>query len=149
MCLTARPSVRCDRELPTAEIRPSHRGPATSGAVRAFRGRCTVAHRWRHKRIDTPAELARKARYNSPEHRAARKRFTVLVEAGLGVCWRCGRGLVPGRWHVGHIDDGSAIAGPECMSCNLRAAARKGALVANARRKRARSMSANVTTLGW
>lgn len=94
-----------------------------------------AAHRWRHKRTDTPAELARKARYNSPEHRAARKRFTVLVDAGLGVCWRCGERLYPGQWQVGHSDDGTQIMGPESTACNRRAAAVKGARVANRRRR--------------
>lgn len=107
-----------------------------------------AAHRWRHKRTDTPAELARRARYNSPEHRAARKRYTVLVASGQGRCWRCGSQLYPGQWQVGHDDAGLVIRGPECTTCNRRAAARKGARVANTRRKQVRVM-ASTTTLDW
>lgn len=108
-----------------------------------------MAHRWRHKRTDTSAELARRARYNSPEHRAARKRYAVLVDAGLGVCWRCGCQLYPGAWQTGHNDAGTVIMGPECLPCQRGHASRKGARVANARRKRVRAMGSATTTLDW
>lgn len=94
-----------------------------------------AAHRWHTKTRGTPADAARAARYNSPEHRAARKRYTVLVAAGQAMCWRCGCVLYPEHWQVGHNDAGTVIMGPECTPCNRTAAARKGARVANRRRK--------------
>lgn len=101
------------------------------------------AHRWANKTHGTPAEKARRARYDSAEHRAARAQFRKLVEYGLARCWRphCGRRLVPGQWHVGHGEDG-VIRGPECASCNLRAAAIKGARVRNAKAKAKRFVRA-------
>ena len=59
------------------------------------------------------------------EHRALRRRLARDVEAGLGVCWRCGRPIAPGAsWHLGHTDDGSAHAGIECVPCNTSAGGR-------------------------
>lgn len=93
-------------------------------------------HRWRHKNPHTPAEAARRAKYNSPEHRAARAHYTPLVAAGIAHCWRpdCRARLVPGRWHVGHNDPGDQIMGPECDTCNRTHAARKGNRIAKAKR---------------
>lgn len=92
-----------------------------------------MPNRWHVKRKDTPAERARKARYASPEHRAASRALAAEVDAGRGYCWRCGGWIDPhakdaaGKraWHVGHL--GSVIRGPEHSRCNLRAAARDGA----------------------
>ncbi len=85
------------------------------------------------------------SKYDSAEHRAARAHYRKLVDYGLAVCWRCGRLLVPGAWHVGHDDvNTNVIRGPECASCNLKAGARKGAKVANAKRKAARATAAFV-----
>lgn len=93
-----------------------------------------------HRKRTTPAELARRAKYNSPAHKQARARFTKLVAAGLARCWRCGVALRPGAWHVGHDDHQiDLIRGPECVPCNRRAAASKGAKVANAKRKTVRT----------
>lgn len=95
---------------------------------------------WARKRKDTAAELARDARYRTPEYRAAERALRTAVEAGRGLCWRCGGWIDPsarvwrGRrgwmraWHVGHDDrDPSVIRGAEHERCNLRAAARAGA----------------------
>lgn len=93
---------------------------------------------WHRKRTDTPAVQARKRKYDSAEHRAARARFKVLVDYGLARCWRptCGKILIPGHWHVGHDDHQiDLIRGPECASCNRKAGASKGARIANAKRK--------------
>lgn len=91
-----------------------------------------------HRKRRGPADRARQRKYDGAEHQAAKRAFTQLVAAGLARCWRpgCGRVLKPGRWHVGHDDHRvNVIRGPECVPCNLTAAARKGAVVANARRK--------------
>lgn len=113
---------------------------------------------WRTADKTSPAALARAARYRSPEYRATEKALIALVSTGRGWCWRCGRWLDPhariqaGRrlvraWHVGHDDlDTSVIRGPECAVCNLSAGGRKGARVANQRRKVVRGPS---TTLRW
>lgn len=95
---------------------------------------------WHRKRTNTPAVAARKAKYNSAAHKAARAHVKILVASGRAYCWRpnCGKQLQPGHWHVGHDDlDPNRIRGGECASCNLKAGARKGALITNARRKAA------------
>lgn len=106
--------------------------------------RSVTNNRWRQGR-DTAADAARRAKYDSPEHRAARAYYGLQVAKRQAVCWRCGNLLLPGRWHVGHDDhDTSAIRGPECDTCNRKAGARKGALIANARRKARREAAAFV-----
>lgn len=93
---------------------------------------------WHRVNRNTAAVKARRAKYNSPEHKAARAHLKILVASGRAYCWRCGKQLVPGNWHVGHNDPGTRIMGGECArECNLRAAARKGARIANAKRKAA------------
>lgn len=91
---------------------------------------------WHRVRTDTAAYRARRAKYNSAEHKAARKHYAAWIAAGNGRCWRC---LLPiplgSEWHVGHSDDGRTIMGAEHASCNKGAAASKGARVANAKRK--------------
>lgn len=102
-----------------------------------------TASGWHRVRTDTPAYRARRAKYNSAEHRAARRQFELLIAAGLGICWRCNQRIpagTPGRaWVVGHDDiQVHVIRGPEhARSCNHKAAASKGARVANAKRKAA------------
>lgn len=95
-----------------------------------------TASGWHRKRTDTPAERERAATYSSPEHRAQVDAVKALVASGRAFCWRCGKHLPPGsKAHAGHHDsDRSRYMGAECPSCNLRAAARKGARVANGRR---------------
>lgn len=100
-----------------------------------------AASGWHRKRTDTAAVKARKRKYDSAEHRAARAHYRKLVEYGLATCWRptCGKVLVPGHWHVGHDDHQvNVIRGPECASCNRKAGASKGARIANAKRQAAR-----------
>ncbi len=65
-----------------------------------------------------------------------RAALNVLVDAGQGRCWRCGLPINPGTaWHTGHDDtDRSVIRGAEHASCNLSAAASKGARAVNAAR---------------
>ncbi len=91
---------------------------------------------WHRADPNTPAAQARRRQYDSPEHRAARAKVKKDIAAGTAYCWRCGNWLPPGtQAHVGHSNDRSTILGAECESCNLSAAASKGARVANARRK--------------
>jgi hypothetical protein len=92
---------------------------------------------WHRKNLNTDAERARRAKYQSAEHKAARKHYKTLVERGVILrCWRCGARIVPGNWHVGHDDvNVNLIRGPECATCNKKAAASKGAKVTNAQRK--------------
>lgn len=90
-----------------------------------------------HRKRPGAADAVRKRKYDSAEHRAARREVARLVAAGLAQCWRCGT-RTAAKWHAGHNDGGDRYMGPECSTCNLRAAARKGALIANARRAAAR-----------
>lgn len=89
------------------------------------------------RRQPTPADAARRAEYDSPEYRRERARLGREVKAGQAACWRCGGPIAPGStWHVGHDDhDRRIVRGAEHSSCNLRAAASKGARIANARRQ--------------
>lgn len=84
---------------------------------------------WSRKRKNTPAELARRAEYDSPEYRRIRAALKAEHAAGRAHCWRCGRHIPPAMpRHTGHDDrDRTVIRGNECPSCNLSAAARKGA----------------------
>lgn len=98
-----------------------------------------MAHRWHTASRTSPATQARRAKYNSPEHRAARKHYAAWIATGHGRCWRCGGRIEAGSdWQLGHDDLAtSVIRGAEHRACNLRAAARKGNRIANARRKAA------------
>lgn len=93
-----------------------------------------AASGWHRKRRNTPAERARRAEYDSPEYRAIRKALKAEHAAGRAHCWRCGRHIPPSMpRHTGHDDyDRTVIRGNECVTCNLPAAARKGAGVRNA-----------------
>lgn len=92
---------------------------------------------WHRKNKNTAAEAARNAKYASPEHKAARRQIRALLEQGVTLaCWRCGERITPGAWHVGHDDvQVNLTRGAECRPCNLKAAASKGAKVANAKRR--------------
>lgn len=69
-------------------------------------------------------------------HRQLRKQWEPIVAAGGVGCWRCGRVINPGTpWHLGHSDWGNVTKGPECVKCNLSAAARKGRLVQTLRKR--------------
>lgn len=92
---------------------------------------------WHRKKL-TPADARRRAQYDSPEHRAIRAALKALVATGQAWCWRCGKHIPPGSpVHAGHDDaDRRVYRGAECPPCNLKAAASKGARVANARRRK-------------
>lgn len=82
---------------------------------------------WRRQDRNSPAALARQARYRTPEYRAESKRLAALVEAGNGFCHRCHRWINPAHrtpwghraWHVGHDPSGLVILGAEHYRCNL------------------------------
>lgn len=103
---------------------------------------------WHRRDNNSPASKARKAKYNSAEHRNARKHYAAWIATGNGRCWRCGRPITPGSdWHVGHDDLATnVIRGAEHAACNKTAAARKGNRIAMAKRKLVRS---RVTRLTW
>lgn len=110
-----------------------------------------MASGW-HRKANTAAERARTAQYHSAEHREQQRLAKAAVAAGTAVCWRCRRHIPPGNpVHAGHDDhDRTVYRGPECPPCNLRAAARKGAQVANAKRKALRRRAPRKTTaLTW
>lgn len=79
--------------------------------------------------------------YDTKTHQRRRRQDAKVVEAGGGVCWRCGRPIVPAKilrpdgrwtsnWHLGHDDsDRRVYRGPEHEACNLRAAGQKAARI--------------------
>jgi hypothetical protein len=96
-----------------------------------------TASGWHRLNRNTPAQRAKTRKYNSAEHKAARARDAALVATGRARCWRCGRHIPPGsKWHSGHNDLGDQHMGPEHDACNIKAAAAKGARIANAKRRR-------------
>ncbi len=106
-----------------------------------------MANGWHRANRNSAASKARKAKYDSAEHRAARKQYKLWVEYGIARCWRCRLPITPGMaWHVGHDDVlTNVIRGPEHKRCNLGAAASKGARVANAKRQVKRAASTRLT----
>lgn len=86
-----------------------------------------------------PRSAGTVARGYGAAHKRRRRADAELVEAGHGVCWRCGLPIVPrkirradGRlvsnWHLGHDDfDRSLYRGPEHERCNTVAAGRSRA----------------------
>ncbi len=57
-------------------------------------------------------------------HRHIRAWWQSKIDSGTIVtCWRCHKRILGRRWHLGHDDhDREVTRGPECESCNLRAA---------------------------
>lgn len=102
-----------------------------------------MASGW-HRKTRTAADARRAAEYRSPHYKQTRQAVKAQVDAGLASCWRCGKPIPAGsRWDLGHDDhDRTIIRGAEHMLCNRRAAASKGARIANAKRKKR-------TTLTW
>jgi hypothetical protein len=81
------------------------------------------------------AKLSPSRRGYGTHHRALRERWKPIVAAGLAVCARCGRPIMPGTpWDLGHVDDDkSRYRGPEHRSCNRKAGGKQGAEITNAR----------------
>lgn len=84
------------------------------------------------------------ARGYGAAHQKLRTRWAPEVEAGLVDCYRCGHWIQPGTpWDLGHDDhDRSIYTGPEHMTCNRAAGARK-ANTARARRFTRRTVERN------
>lgn len=71
----------------------------------------------------------------SAKHRAERKRWQSVVEAGDAVCCRCDFPIAPeADWHLDHAEDRETYLGVSHARCNLRAGGQKGRR--NARRRR-------------
>lgn len=101
---------------------------------------------WHRADRNTAAARARAKDYASAEHRQERARRVAMATPSTP-CGYCGRPLGPARkdWHLPHLPDRSGYApGLWCAPCNRKEAARRGALIANTRRKRTR-----VTTYRW
>jgi hypothetical protein len=92
---------------------------------------------WHRRPRSGAAHRQRQAEYASRAYRDAGVAATRTIATGYGACWRCGGRIPPtakrGRdWQLGHDDhDRRLIRGPEHTRCNLGAAARKGAAIAN------------------
>ena len=58
------------------------------------------------------------------KHQQVRERLRRQVDAGLAVCARCGKPIIPGTpWDAGHVDgDPNLYSGPEHRKCNRRTA---------------------------
>ena len=73
------------------------------------------------------------------EHRA--RRASLLQRQAQGetlFCWRCNAPLGV-EWQLGHDDlDRSITRGPECVSCNQKAASERGNQIAAANRAKSR-----------
>lgn len=78
-----------------------------------------------HTRAKDKARGTRQERGYGAEHKAERKRWEPIVATGGVRCWRCEVLLDPKLpWDLGHKDDRSGYAGPECVRCNRATAGR-------------------------
>lgn len=82
-------------------------------------GRCTPCQRAADK-----ARGSRTDRGYGPDHIRLRKQWQHRIDTGEHVtCWRCGKPITGTGWQLGHDDhDRTITRGPECATCNLRAA---------------------------
>jgi hypothetical protein len=66
-----------------------------------------------------PSKGKTKARGYGGRHKALRKAWKRIVEAGGETCRRCGRPIVPGEpWDLDHEDDRVGYKGPSHTACN-------------------------------
>lgn len=84
------------------------------------------------------------ARGYGKEHQAERaRRLAELERNGVGVCCIGGEPIYPGqRLHLDHDPTRSGYRGLACAKHNVTDGARRGALIANAQRKRERLIRA-------
>lgn len=80
------------------------------------------------------------------KHQELRRRWQRIIDRTGAACWRCGAEIRRGdEWHLGHDDhDRTVYRGPECVLCNLRAAAVKGNI-----RRRAKKAVRQISRLAW
>lgn len=72
-------------------------------------------------------------------HQKERARWSPTVAAGQAWCSRCARWIQPGQpWDLDHDATRSGYLGPSHRRCNRVAGGRVGAMVTNAKRRRAR-----------
>jgi hypothetical protein len=77
------------------------------------------------------AKLSPEQRGYGHAHRARRKRFAPLVEAGLTRWARCNEFIQPGEpWDLGHVDgtEHTVYSGPEHRRCNRQTATHRAQL---------------------
>ena len=88
-------------------------------------------------RWPTPTRTAHQRGYDA-KHQRTRAALAPTVAAGQAMCVRCHQWIKPGQaWHLDHDDhDRTKYKGPAHALCNIRAGARKGSLIAHARRSR-------------
>lgn len=76
-------------------------------------------------------------------HRVRRAKLAPRVEAGMELCWRCGKpipGGDPNAWDLGHLDGHPNVyMGPEHRSCNRATAGRKAQTKTPTRRLHSRN----------
>ena len=98
-----------------------------------------MTHRFRTTQ-PTAADARRRREYASPRHRQTRAAWQKRIDRGEPIwCWRCRKvRITPGmKWHLGHDDqDRTIYRGPECVPCNLTAAAKAGNRAQKAKRRR-------------
>jgi hypothetical protein len=81
------------------------------------------------------------------KHKQARKRYAREIEAGLGVCCRCSKPILPDqKWHLDHDATGEDYLGTAHARCNLRAAGRVRARQLYGGRPYARGTSQEIGT---
>lgn len=79
-----------------------------------------------HTRAKDKARGTSTARGYGSRHRALRAEYQRRMDQGeTFTCWRCGEGIDPAQWDLGHRDDRSGYEGPECYRCNRAAASRR------------------------
>jgi hypothetical protein len=93
---------------------------------------CKVCRRERDRALQRARDARRPsstARGYDRAHKKLRARVARDVEAGVAICARCLKAIVPGTpWDLGHHDlDRTVHTGPEHASCNRATAARRAA----------------------
>jgi hypothetical protein len=70
-------------------------------------------------------KLTQQMRGYGREHQARRAAVAPFVNAGMAVCSRCFKSILPGEpWDLDHTADRTGVLGPAHASCNRSAGAR-------------------------
>ena len=79
-----------------------------------------------HRRQQERARGTARQRGYDLAHTRLRARYQRRMNAGQAfTCWRCGGLIDPNSWDLGHKDDRTGYAGPECVPCNRATASRR------------------------